>query len=315
MKRTALTIIGWVVSATMLVLLALNMDLRAMFAGLADARLKPLLAAALLNIGVIAVKALRWQLIMNPAHRAGFGEIFKVTMIGLAGNNVLPARGGDWLRIHLLGKWKNASRSMLASITGLDKLFDGLAILVLFGALSFHSTFPEWVQRGTLIVSMVIAVSLAICVLLLIHHGRSLPGMARGRISRLAASLGAGMVVLRRKRLIALTLAVSVATCLMQVATIWLCQEAFGEGLDMWIPAIVYVAINLAIAIPSAPSGVGPFEAAAVLAYTWIGISTERAMNIALAYHAVQFIPVTIIGALLYAFACGVRRPAAAENS
>ena len=302
MKRTLLTALGWVISIALLAMLAAKLDFRTLGEGLLHARWGWLAAGAAINIGVIALKALRWQRLMAPSARAPYGGIFRATMIGLAGNNVMPARGGDWLKIYLLGRWAGVTKAALASITGLDKLFDGLAILILFGALSFHSRFPEWVRQGTMIVSIVIAVSLLVCVALLLHHRRipeeEIPGL--GKLSRLAKNLGSGMAMLASTRLVVVTVLLSVAICLTQVGTIWCCQQAFGERLDIWVPALVYVAINLAIIVPSAPSGVGPFEVAAVLAYTWQGVGKETAMGIALMYHAVQFFPVTAIGFALY---------------
>jgi len=82
----------------------------------------------------------------------------------------------------------------------------------------------------------------------------------------------------------------------------------------MAVPALIYVAINLAIIVPSAPSGVGPFEVAAVLAYSWLGVRAETAFNIALMYHIIQFIPITLIGATMYASCIGrVREIKAAD--
>lgn len=307
MKKTALTIIGWVISAVLIVSLAMKLDFHALLAGLSHASWHWLVIAAVINIAVVALKALRWLFLMRPERNASYGAIFKATMIGMAGNNVMPARGGDWLKIYLIGKWESASKAALTSITGLDKLFDGLAIVILFAFLSFHSRFPAWVQKGTTIISITILVSLVISILLLVHHRRS-PSEERDNlsaISRLAANLGSGMGALASRNLVIVTLINSVAICLLQIATIWCCQLAFGEHLDVWIPSLVYVAVNLAIIVPSAPSGVGPFEVAAVLAYTWLGLGKETAFNIALMYHAVQFFPVTLAGLIFY-----LRRPA-----
>lgn len=304
MKKTALTIIGWIISIALIASLAAKMDFRALWEGFSRAKWAWLAAAAAINIVVVALKALRWMWLMRPGVRASYRGIFKATMIGFAGNNVLPARGGDLLRIYLIGKWEGASKAMITSVTALDKLFDGLAILILFGILSLHSTFPIWVQRGTAIVSIVIAVSLVICVLLLIHHRRISSDRAGelGYLNRLAKNLGSGMGALANKRLVAATLINSVVILILQVFTIIFCQLAFGRHLDLWVPALVYVAINLAIIVPSAPSGVGPFEVAAVLAYTWLGVGKEAALAIAIMYHAVQFFPVTAIGLYFYHF-------------
>ena len=328
-KKAALTIIGWLISIVCLWSLFSRMNFHALWDGFLSAKWGWLLLAALINLAVMAVKAVRWQMIMEPgmslrAERSnpadnmgllrpsprndGYWTILKAAFIGCAGNNVLPARGGDWLRIYLLGKWAGASKASLASVTGLDKLFDGVSILVLFGLFSFHSvglgrggqSFPEWVRHGTIVVSIVIAASLAVCYMLLIHHRRTNGTENLGPVRKLAKNLGAGMDMLANHKLVAKSIVVSLVSTLLQIVTIWCCQQAFDVHFNLWIAAVVFIAINLAIVIPSAPSGVGPFEAAAVLTYTWLHLKTETAFNIALMYHAVQFFPVTILGFLFY---------------
>jgi len=310
MRKTAFTITGWIVTAVLIGSLLAKIDVHALWREIAAANWYYLAVAALVNVLVIVLKTLRWKWLMAPAQGASYRNLFNATMIGLAGNNVMPARGGDWLKIYLLGKWEGASRTMLASITGLDKLFEGMSILLLFAILSFHSSFPDWVMRSTLIVSIVVAISLVICIMLMVHHKRTLVNGTDpvGRISRLAAKLGSGMLILAKKRMILLTLALSLVICLLQVETIRLCQLAFGQHLAIWVPALVFVAINLAIIVPSAPSGVGPFEVAAVLAYSWIGIGAAMGMGIAICYHAVQFVPVTLAGAIIYLATTGGRQ-------
>lgn len=311
MKKVILTSIGWIISIALLVSLAAKLDLGALWQKLTQARWFFLALAAAVNLVVVALKALRFQWFILPAKRASYGNMFKATMIGLAGNNLLPARGGDWLRVYLLGKWERVSKTMLASVTGVDKLFDGISILIIFGLLSLTSTFPSWVQKGTTIVSIVIAVGLAICLLLLFHHRRTSGYAASelGPLSRLAKRLGQGMGIFTRRKLLVATLVTSVVICLLQIETIRLCQLSFDSHTHIWVPALVFVAINLAIVIPSAPSHIGPYEVAGVLAYSWLGIKAEAGMGIVLAYHAVQFIPVTAIGLIFY-FAAGLgRRP------
>lgn len=305
-KKAAITIIGWVISAICIASLFAKMDFHAFWESFKTAKWGWLILAAAINLIVMAIKAWRWEIIMGKL--APFAVIFRAAFISAAGNNVLPARGGDWLRIYLLGKWAQASKASLASVTGLDKLFDGISILILFGLFSFHSfglgrikqQFPEWVQHGTIVISIVIAASLVICYVLLFHHRRTADTQNLGPLRRLAKNLGAGMEMLSSKGLVAKAMLVSIASTLIQIVTIWCCQTAFDVHFNLWIAAVVFIAINLAITIPSAPSGVGPFEAAAVLTYTWLHLKTETAFNIALMYHAVQFFPVTILGFLFY---------------
>jgi len=302
MKKKVLTTIGWLISAVLIASLFAKLDLRKMWQGFANAKWSWLILAAAINFTVVAMKTVRWQWLMRPETRTRFGNIFRATIIGMAGNNVLPARGGDLFKIYLIGKWENVSKTVLASITGLDKIFEGLTILILFGTLSLHSTFPEWVRKGTVIVSITVSVLLIISILLLLHHRRTPSHLTEGlgKISKFAKKLGSGFSALASGRLAVTTLFISIAICLTQIVTIWCCQKAFDQSLGLWGPALVFVAINLAIMIPSAPSGVGPFEVAAVLAYSWMGVRAEMGFDIAITYHAIQFIPITLVGAIMY---------------
>jgi len=317
MKKKALTTIGWLISIVLLVLLFAKLDTKAMWHGFTMANWWYLVAAAAINLTVIGMKAVRWQWLMRPTVRTRFMDIFKATMIGLAANNVLPARGGDVLKIYLISKWDKISKTVLASILGMDKIFEGLTILILFGAMSLHSTFPEWVQKGTLIVSIIITVMLAVSIMLLIHHRRT-PTEREGELGKfslLAKRLGSGLGILSNKWLVLSTLLLSLVICTTQIFVIWCCQMAFGQQLDIWVPVLVYVAINLAIIVPSAPSGVGPFEVAAVLAYSWLGTRAEIGFDIALMYHAIQFIPITLIGATMYFFFISKKKTSNLENA
>jgi len=301
MKKMTLTVIGWLVSVALLVALAWKWDWAKTWASLTSTNLWYILIAVALNFVVVALKTVRWQWLLTDK-KTHFMTMFKAQIIGMAGNNVLPARGGDWYRIYLLGKWEKISKAALTSITGLDKLFDGIAILALFAIASMHSTFPEWVRSSTLVVTGVIIGSLIICILFRIHHRRNvdIPHNRRGKISQLIYQLGAGMSIMEEKGRFGATLILSFVVALLQIVTLFMVQKAFGIMLPIWVPVLVYVAINLAIIIPSAPSSIGPFEVAAVLAYTWQGLTKEVAFNVAFIYHVVQVLPVTALGAYYY---------------
>ena len=302
MKKLTITILGWIISAVLIVGLASKLDWSTTYDVLLKTNGWWILLAAALNLLVIVLKTVRWQWIMCTKTKTRFHTIFKAIMIGMAGNSVLPARGGDWYRIYLLGKWEKVSHAAMASVTGLDKLFDGIAILGLFSIASLHSTFPEWVRRGTLITTGIIIGSLIVCVILRIHHKRytdTAPD-SMSRLRKLIFNLGSGMSILEEKGKFGATLLLSFLIALMQIATIYLTQKAFGIVTPLWIPVLVFVAINLAITIPSAPSGIGPFEVAGVLAYTWQHVPKEIAFNISFIYHILQVLPVVAIGAYYY---------------
>ena len=300
MKGKALTITGWIISIAVTAYLLGSVNVSELLVSFARADIWYIIIAAIINIGVLALKGIRWQLLILPERKTSFLAMFKATTVGCAANNILPARGGDLLKIFLVNKWEKIGKTMLFSVTALDKIFDGLTLLILFAAISLRSQFPKWVKDGTIIFSIALILMIIFSVIILAKSGRR-EEKDSGKVEKFFIRLASGLRALASAKIAGMTLFVSAASCIAQIAMVWCTQMAFGESLDMIVPALVYVAINLAIMVPAAPSGVGPFEAAAVLAYAWMGVSKEIGLAIAIAYHAIQVIPTTIIGTAFYA--------------
>jgi len=65
----------------------------------------------LMVVGVMSIRAWRWQLILRPIARVPFARVYSSTMIGFMANNVLPARLGEIARAVSLGLKTGISRS------------------------------------------------------------------------------------------------------------------------------------------------------------------------------------------------------------
>lgn len=301
MKKYIISIAGWAVSIAFISYFVATMDLSSIWAEISQSNIGLIILSAAINILVVALKALRWQQ-LSPDTKLSYLKTLAVTFIGFAGNNILPARGGDILKIHTLRKWGTARSASLVSLAGLDKFFDGLSILIVFGILALHSPFPPWVLKGALIFALAILALLLTCVALLLHWRRIQDDdhTNASHFRKVICGLGRGLEALSETNTIASTITNSIAICALQIISLWICQLAFGSTLPIWVAALAFVTVNLAIAIPSAPSGIGPFEAACVVTYAWQGATDAQALGIAIAYHAIQFIPVTLIGFATY---------------
>ncbi len=169
MKKNIIRIVGWVISIALIVSLFIKLDTKKVLETLSTAKWSFLLIAATINIFVIFLKSMRWQWLLLPKAYIGLWHMFQATAISFAGNNVLPARGGDLIKIYLLGRWARLSKAILVSITGLEKIFDGTSTLVLFSIMSFYYPFPDWAKTGTYLVGIVLLTAITIGILLLLH--------------------------------------------------------------------------------------------------------------------------------------------------
>lgn len=300
MKKKIIQVTGWLISIALVAILLTKLDLKAIAHGFANAKWHYLILAIVVNFIVVALKALRWQWLMRPLFPVTFMPIFKSTLIAMAGNNLLPARGGEWIRIYELGKDQNTSRTALTSILGLDKLFDGVSILLLFSLIATRATFPAWVKSGTTVFTIMLVALFCIILGLLLHLKLRSEDEPVGKFWALIYKLATGVQALGSFKLAVGSFVVSIISALIQIVTLYICQLAFGMDASVSTTAMAFIAINLAIVLPSAPSGVGPFEAAAVIAYRWLGHPLALAFNVALGYHAIQFIPTTIVGLIFW---------------
>ena len=59
---------------------------------------------------------------------------------------------------------------------------------------------------------------------------------------------------------------------------------------------MVLAFVGVSVSLPSAPGFIGTFHAAAAIALGILGVARAEAVGYAIILHAVQFIPITIVG-------------------
>jgi len=75
-------------------------------------------------------------------------------------------------------------------------------------------------------------------------------------------------------------------------------SKSFGVDIELWMVGFILGMTSLGIAIPSAPAGLGVYEAAAVGAFSLIGLSTSTGLAIAFVSHFISIIITGLIGML-----------------
>ena len=90
----------------------------------------------------LAIRALRWQFLLEPLGGAPFANAFRATAVGFAASALLPARAGEVIRPYFLARQsRNADDRM--SATGafatiiLERLLDIITVVVLLATYVF----------------------------------------------------------------------------------------------------------------------------------------------------------------------------------
>lgn len=273
---------------------------------------------------VFWMRAWRWRSILEPVRPGtSFRSRFAAVNIGFMGNNLLPARAGEFARAYALARAE--SIPIVASFSSLviERLFDGIFVVgLLFLSIALPG-FPASENGGGLYVATarVLGVGVAIGLLVLTALvlrprpmldvieavlGRTAPEKIRRPIVDALEAFVAGISILRSPRLLLEATAWSAALWLVNGLGFLLALRAFDIDVPFVGALFLQSCIALAVSVPSAPGFFGVYEVASefVLVGMW-DVPSARANGFALGFHIAAFIPVTLMG-LYYAWQLGM---------
>lgn len=261
------------------------------------------LASLLAAIGLVGVttglRSERWRLLIE---RAG-GRISRLdshglTAVGFMGNSVLPARGGDALRV-MLARSRSASggRTIVGTLLA-ERLLDVLFLLSTFAVLAFVVLRDVETPRLGTLVLLLAALPLAALAAWLVLRVRGSRRWARNVAGFLAPMTTSTRDLLSRGHgasMLALTAAVWLGD-----AAVWL-AASFATGLDLApIDALYLVALaSVFVLIPAGPGYAGTLDAGVIFGVRALGGSGGAALSYLLVLRFVLVVPLTVVGLLL----------------
>ena len=152
MKRAFFLILGIVVSVGCFAWSLQGTNPAQLKAGFSGANYWTLPVMLLLLFGFYWLKTLRWQALLAPVAPLTFRQLFSPMLIGFAANNLLPAHLGEFIRVFVVRKKHGVPASTVLSTVVLERIFDVLAILALFGVgLLFTDDLPDDYRNGALV--------------------------------------------------------------------------------------------------------------------------------------------------------------------
>src|SRR5260370_9923039 len=113
---------------------------------------EPLVFAAAGGLVLMALQSLRWWMVMRPLLDLSYAQAFRAMMVGFFFNLLLPARGGDLLRVQYLGKRTGISRAKLLGTEIVDFWSDKWGWVAAFPILCLVGTPPSWLFRALIII-------------------------------------------------------------------------------------------------------------------------------------------------------------------
>jgi uncharacterized protein (TIRG00374 family) len=253
--------------------------------------------------------ALRWRYLFSAArYQTQARHLLPIFCVGAGANNVLPARGGDLLRIEATRQHYRIPAFVTAGTLFAERLLDGvvLSIWILLGAI--------WIGEGGILLLAGIGLS-AGCTLGVVlvavaarrperaeevvwKATRRLPHRWHMRVGRWTANFIEGLGAFRARRSLLRALWTSVAIWLADFGMYVIIGKAYGLDLSAGSYLLLEGIGNLALGVPATAAGLGSFDYLTLVSAEQLGVSNELGTPFVLTVHALVVIPVTILGAV-----------------
>ena len=259
----------------------------------------------------------RWNTLLRESIK--LPRSLLISVLGLAGNQVLPLRGGDAMRV-VLSSRGSGMPSLHASVSAvaLEKLFDLIAV-AMFGLLSAATLMR--VGRDSEVHALVVAVTILLATVGFLSAARL--GWLGSLLRQFARGVGMNPRLYRHvfAPLHHLRKSVSpsrMALLLLETGTIWIglyvaaylaIARLVGVSLDVSEAMAILFGAAIGLAIPAAPSGVGTFHAAVVSTFALLGRSPSEGFVLAVAIHGIFFLGFCALGAMVMPLAIRVLGP------
>ena len=316
-----------------------NVDLWRVAGDIARARPLWLVVSLSSMVGNLAIRALRWQYLLEPLGNATFANAFRATAVGYAASSVLPARAGEVIRPYFLSRLEPMSATGAFATIIVERLLDTLTVLTLlasfvfvfgrdlgqinpvaFRGVKWAGAMAGAVSFATLVVLFVLAGDPARLGKTLTRLERVIPSALAGVVARVAEKFATGLGTVRRPGRLLMALAWSFPLWLCIAGGIWTGALAFNITMPFTGSFLLVALLVIGVAVPT-PGAIGGFHAAFRLGTTtFFGVSNEAAVAAALVLHAMSITPSLVLGLLFAAQAglnmSGMRRmaDAAAEE-
>ena len=312
MKRAFFLILGIVISVGCFWWSLRGVNQEDLWEGFRDANYLTLPIMLALLFGFYWLKVLRWQWLLDPVAPLKLKQLFPPMLIGFAANNLLPAHLGEFIRVFVVRRKYGVPASTVLSTVILERIFDVLAILVLFGVgLTFSDDLPENYRNGALLLgaaasAVVVAVGIYLIwtepfislVTWTLSLAPFLPAkLATGLVAMLRKG-GDGLVALKSGKAVLLIVVTSLVQWLLNGMIAFVALRAFHIDVTLATGLIVTGVTAFGVTIPSTPGYFGVIQICFQVSMNAQQLKPDPSLVLgsSVYYQMSMYIPVTMLG-------------------
>ncbi|MGB2911737.1 MAG: lysylphosphatidylglycerol synthase transmembrane domain-containing protein [Anaerolineales bacterium] len=317
MKRWQLWL-GIAISLVFLYFALRGLEFKDLGAALKQARYWWLIPGVIVYFMGVWVRAWRWHYLLRPIKSIRTVKLFPIVAIGYMGNNIYPARAGEFLRAVILKRYQDVPVSASLATIIVERIFDGVVMLAFvffnlpeLARLTADSGFVGNIQTvalwGAAAFLGVLGIFLAAAMfpektsyLTRVIVQLVIPKRFQEKILAVAERFLEGLECLRSPRDVLMIFLTTVVIWLFETGKYWFVMLAFPFEVSFFALMLMNGIVNLATTIPSAPGYVGTFDAPGIAVLVAYGVDKATAAAYTLVLHVALWVPITALGAYFF---------------
>lgn len=266
-----------------------------------------IIIAVFADILVYFSQAWRWNMLLSPIARLPLWRTVQAIYVGLFANEVLPFRSGEIIRCYLQGVWNKIPVSLVLSSALIERLVDGIWLVLGFAFISVFLDLPGPIEFGGYALAAVVIALGALVAFAVFNKQFAHHVVTRHRFAEVLRSVVEGVHVMGKSRSFGLAILASIVYLTLQLVPIYAMIRGYGVDLTLADSAVVLVVIRLTTVIPGLPGNLGLFNAAAFTAlHNMLGVDSQTAKSLSAIMFFIITVPLLIAGSVALA-ATGVK--------
>ena len=267
-----------------------------------------LLAIATFITGVY-VRAVRWHYFLITQKNIDMKTLFGGVSIAYAFNNILPFRLGEVIRAYILTMKKDVKFITSLTTVAYEKIFDGIALLILVLILAPIYLWEGWVKEVVLFSGILFSIVVLIA-FIIIQEKEKLPKFLKfGYIlmekigGKHFASFQEGLSVMSSGKYLVISFLLSLLSWFLEGISFWITGLAFELSLPPLAFVLLMALSTLALIISYSPGHIGIFDfiTKKVFMFFYKGADASIATGYSIGLHyLVVYLPITIIGLIFF---------------
>lgn len=306
-RRTVSLVVATLLGTVLLFFSLRGIEWRQVWQIISGADRSALAATATLACVTLFLRALRWRVLLNAEGAVPVAEAFWATSAGYFGNNFLPARAGELVRMHMIARQRSLQHAFVLATAVFERVADAIVLIGVSAVVAMTvAPQPGWIDGAArtfgvigLLGAVVVAVMPLLEARLVSVVGRlAMPAAARRALLHGLEHGLRGMRAFHHPERLGLFLGFTVLIwCLDAIGTL-IGAAALGMRMPLAGAFLLLAGLGLGSALPSTPGYVGIYQFVAVSVLAPFGFSRTNAIAYIMVAQALSYLVIGLWGGI-----------------